>query len=334
MQDINAKVLKTRTFYTNLVNIAIIKTNNCSKINTKENMSMFERLKFYMLGLLTGFIFVGGLSYADEGFYQLQKMECAIWSNGKEVSMDMPVLNYNGSSYVPLRKFSEVAGANIEWNPETKIIQLMPDINEVIKEVPREVVKEVSVEKIVTKEVPIKDAIYVTKQDGMYWFQDMDSSETGFMFGIDFNKGVGTFIRKINGNEIDSKTYVVEKSLPSSNLSQVQSPEQTDYTSTYNAEYTNLESTYNLKTQSIKDDYQKLRNDAAVRKEMTLKGNREKLANMGISGGDTTIIEGNVNNTYNAEINRIDAAEKPELDQLKINLDHDVSMLKIKYNIK
>jgi len=102
---------------------------------------MLSKIKFYVLGLMSGVMLTGGIiSYADEigvasntGLLQCSKMICSIWADGKEIDMDLPILNYEGRSYLPVRKLAEVTGANVTWDGDNRVINVKSDIKDLQK---------------------------------------------------------------------------------------------------------------------------------------------------------------------------------------------------------
>lgn len=47
--------------------------------------------------------------------------------NGKEVMLDVPAMEYRGSTLVPLRFMGEALGADVRWNPATMIVQIFTE---------------------------------------------------------------------------------------------------------------------------------------------------------------------------------------------------------------
>lgn len=57
--------------------------------------------------------------------YELEEVYYPIYANGKELPRgDLPILNYNGSTYVPLRKLSEAARVEIEWDNTSNSVEI------------------------------------------------------------------------------------------------------------------------------------------------------------------------------------------------------------------
>jgi hypothetical protein len=144
---------------------------------------MLDKFKYVAIGLILGIGSTFGFSHAQE-WLNVSKVNYAINVNLEPAKMgDTAILNYNGSTYLPIRKVSEITGLKIEWHEKEKMVNIVtpsPKIvevsREVIKEVPKEVIKEVQKEVIkeVIKEVPkieyvennekiqeIKDIIYI-----------------------------------------------------------------------------------------------------------------------------------------------------------------------------
>ena len=104
---------------------------------------MYKKVLYFVSGAIFATILNLGIGFADDGFYKLTKVDYPIFVDGKLTSFDMPVLNYNGSTYLPLRKMGEAINADITWNDFIKGIYIKPKVKEIIKEVPKEVIKEV-----------------------------------------------------------------------------------------------------------------------------------------------------------------------------------------------
>ena len=303
---------------------------------------MLGKIKYYLVGLLSGLILAGGISYADEMQYKLTKLDCLVWVDGVIASMDTPVLNYEGRSYVPLRKSAELTGALVDWDANRKIINISTNpkvtekivTKEVIKEVPKEVIKEVIKEipkeviKEVVKEVIPKDTIIVRKIDGLYFFVDEDSNKTGLSFGIDINKGRGACIFYTNGIQVNSKDYYEKTNTTVQQNKYTQTP--IDNSVLYNAEYNKLKNNYDSSVKEITDKYQAMKNDAAARSDIALMNQKKATGN----NSDTSLVlEGNARNSLNGQLTQIDNAQKDELTKLENNFNSDISILKAKYGI-
>lgn len=120
------------------------------KFTGKGGNIMLAKIKYYIVGLVSGIIMASGITYADEigvttnnGLLQCSKMVCSIWADGKEIDMDLHILNYEGRSYLPVRKLAEVTGASVTWDGDNRVISVKSATKEVVKEVPKEVIKEI-----------------------------------------------------------------------------------------------------------------------------------------------------------------------------------------------
>lgn len=57
--------------------------------------------------------------------YLLTKVSYPIIVNGEEYSdEELPVLNYQGSTYIPLRAVGDLLGSNVEWNGELGRVEI------------------------------------------------------------------------------------------------------------------------------------------------------------------------------------------------------------------
>lgn len=91
----------------------------------EEEGKMFKKIKFYILGLVSGVIMAGGMSYADEVYYQLTRVYYSVVSDNQEVLFEKPLLNYNGSTYVALTDASKTTGGLVFWDNDKKRISIM-----------------------------------------------------------------------------------------------------------------------------------------------------------------------------------------------------------------
>ncbi len=65
-------------------------------------------------------IFIQTTAFAGTPIYNLTKSTAKLFVNSQEIfEDDLPMLNYNGNTYVPLRKISTITGANVFYQPRT-----------------------------------------------------------------------------------------------------------------------------------------------------------------------------------------------------------------------
>jgi len=79
------------------------------------------------IGLLVASMFTPLVpSFANEvRTYVLQKVTYPIVVNNQEYTNDeLPVLNYQGSTYVPLKAIGDILEGNVEWNPEMGRVEI------------------------------------------------------------------------------------------------------------------------------------------------------------------------------------------------------------------
>ncbi len=86
----------------------------------------------FVAGLLVATTSIGVL--ATNETFTLTKSETPIYVNGVQYPSDaLPILNLDidgkGNTYVPLRNLSEMLGADVNWNNETKAIDITTDDN-------------------------------------------------------------------------------------------------------------------------------------------------------------------------------------------------------------
>jgi len=86
-----------------------------------------------MKKIIIGFI-VGALIFsiipvsAAVQEYILHKAEYDIMIGGKLYdSQDLPILNYEGNTYVPLTKVGEMLGGNVKWNEELEQVEIIKE---------------------------------------------------------------------------------------------------------------------------------------------------------------------------------------------------------------
>lgn len=98
---------------------------------------MLRKLKPLIAGLLLGFLISNGIAYAANNGYLLSLFEVKIFVNGQEKKASdrqyqyyngkeyVPAaLSYNGTTYVPLRFFSEILGQQVKYDSRDKAIHI------------------------------------------------------------------------------------------------------------------------------------------------------------------------------------------------------------------
>ncbi|WP_010249834.1 stalk domain-containing protein [Acetivibrio cellulolyticus] len=80
-------------------------------------------MKKFVIGLVLGSIITGTVGAAAQ--YVLTPITYNITVNGKTLQDEQyPILNWNGTTYLSLRKTTEAIGAKLFWNKDTKTAEL------------------------------------------------------------------------------------------------------------------------------------------------------------------------------------------------------------------
>lgn len=64
-------------------------------------------------------------------YYKLVKVDYPIYVNGNKLGSDLPTLNYNGNTYLPLRKVAEAANSNVDWDDKKREVIINKDDTDV-----------------------------------------------------------------------------------------------------------------------------------------------------------------------------------------------------------
>lgn len=78
--------------------------------------------KGFIIGFATASVLATGIAFASEMLSEVYKSEFPIKINGKAYTAEMPVLNYQGRTYLALREFGTATGNNIDFQNNTIII--------------------------------------------------------------------------------------------------------------------------------------------------------------------------------------------------------------------
>lgn len=85
------------------------------------------------MGIIIGGLIFGSISvYALTGTQPIEVIynNIKITLDGKAVNMDVEPFQYEGRTFVPVKFVSEALGANVEWNAETKTVEIKHTINQ------------------------------------------------------------------------------------------------------------------------------------------------------------------------------------------------------------
>ncbi len=90
-------------------------------------MKNIHKAKFILIGVIIGLMASSLSVYADEiTEYVLTKINYTILVNNEEYQNDeLPILNYQGQTYIPLRSIGLLLDAKVDWNSELRQVELI-----------------------------------------------------------------------------------------------------------------------------------------------------------------------------------------------------------------
>lgn len=62
--------------------------------------------------------------YAEQEIFKLVIAKYSIEVNGKQMTSELPILNYNGNTYIPLKKVSEALGSTVTWDKTNNKVKI------------------------------------------------------------------------------------------------------------------------------------------------------------------------------------------------------------------
>jgi hypothetical protein len=90
---------------------------------------MKHKLKYLLVGLISGCVLMFAATALAEPLktYLLVRAEYSVYVEGEEYDQEeLPFLNYEGFTYVPLRALGELIGADVQWNKEKREVHIQP----------------------------------------------------------------------------------------------------------------------------------------------------------------------------------------------------------------
>ena len=98
-------------------------------------MKNIHRAKFILIGLIIGLMASSFFAYADEiQQFILTKVNYPIIVNNQEyTNSELPVLNYEGNTYVPLKAVGKLLNAEVKWNDGLNRVEI-GDCSTIIEE--------------------------------------------------------------------------------------------------------------------------------------------------------------------------------------------------------
>lgn len=121
-------------------------------------------LKKYISGAIVGALLMVGTTAVGAAVkeYKLTKVTYPVVVNNKTYNdPSMPILNYNGSTYIPLAKIADLTGVEYKWNSQLKRVEI-GDTNSSAK-IPTEDLGDYGIE--VEAENALKDVIDKVNED-------------------------------------------------------------------------------------------------------------------------------------------------------------------------
>lgn|GEM_PF-5144029 len=93
-----------------------------------------KKIRDIAAGTFIGALLMAGATagYAEVKQYVLTNASYPIFVNGTEYAdAEHPILNYEGSTYIPLAKLGDITGVNYKWNEELKRVEIdVPAVKE------------------------------------------------------------------------------------------------------------------------------------------------------------------------------------------------------------
>lgn len=84
-----------------------------------------KNIKFLLIGVLVGILLSTSFVFAEPiKQFILTQSNVPLLVNGKEYTPKNPILNYNGTTYVPLKELGSIVGVKVEWNDKEKRIEV------------------------------------------------------------------------------------------------------------------------------------------------------------------------------------------------------------------
>lgn len=183
-----------------------------------------KKFKNLVIGFVAGAMCMSGISaYAEYSSVSASVFDDVTFVfDGERTASpsDLPVLNYNNYTYVPLRYVAETLGAKVEWKIPTRTIDIISDKKTYVKEV--EVEKIVYVEKgevdndtAVYSKLPLKakdnrqivEVLGVSRDEGAHYTKIFISVENKGQFGIQVIPSSG----KLTVDGVEVKTFAMPR---------------------------------------------------------------------------------------------------------------------------
>ena len=164
-------------------------------------MKNIHKAKFILISLMIGLMASSFFVYADEiQQFILTKVNYPIIVNNQEyTNSELPVLNYEGNTYVPLKAVGKLLSAEVKWNDELKRV-------EIGKNNPSRGKKEVKINDIFIEAVVINNIEYISVHDVSEIYYDLNYAFTNDSGSLDNFRFV--YDKKKDGEIVERKTLL------------------------------------------------------------------------------------------------------------------------------
>lgn len=88
---------------------------------------MHKKILFTIIAIIT----IPLLTFAAGTFFEAYETDVQISFNNKEIKCQLPIVQIDGNTYVPLRETAEQLGVNVDWDGEKERIRLTKNIQDI-----------------------------------------------------------------------------------------------------------------------------------------------------------------------------------------------------------
>lgn len=125
---------------------------------------MLNKIKIFICGFISCIVIFNiptVIAAVEE--YTLQRADFGIVVNGEEYKDDeLPILVMEGNTYIPLKKFCDISGMNINWNEEIRKVEINSNINNINI---NNGISNINPSELIGKEISINDKKLIFTED-------------------------------------------------------------------------------------------------------------------------------------------------------------------------